>query len=317
MKRVILDVDTGVDDAQAILLALKSPELKVEAITTVCGNVQVDKTSQNTLKVLELAGAENIPVAKGANKPLACSPHFTEFAHGKDGLANTNLPCPRNAPVKESAVDMIIRMVTENPGRITLISLGPMTNIAIALSKEPQLAANISGIVIMGGSYGVGSYGYGNITPVAEFNVWADPEAAWIVFHSGIAMTAVGLDVTQDPAASLSEKHLARFVSAGTPVADFVAKLSKYRMSALGGLSRLHDPMAVAVAVDKSLALTERLFVDVETSGKITRGMTVADRRPPWRRKLMRTTEEANVEICTSVDGKRFLDFFVDRLTQK
>lgn len=316
MKRVILDVDTGVDDAQAILLALRSPELKVEALTAVSGNVHVDKTSINNLRVLEVAGVKDIPSAKGAAKPLVAEPHFAEFAHGKDGLGNTNLPPPKLKLSKKDAVDTIVSMIMENPGEITLVPVGPLTNIAIAVLKEPRIAERVKEVVIMGGSYAVTPYGYGNMTSVAEFNVWADPEAAWIVFHSGMKMTAVGLDLTQDPSNCLREEHLERFASAETSVADFVIKLSRFRMKSLGGLSRLHDPMAVAVTIDRSLVKTEKLFVDIETSGAVTRGMTVADRRPQWRRKLI-GAEEPNVEVCTWIDGKRFLELFIDRLTRK
>jgi len=206
LRRVILDVDTGVDDALAILLALASPELGVEAITTVDGNIDVGRTTLNTLKVLEMAGVRDIPVAMGTSRPL--SPRGSErmlvegevieggkYFHGRDGLADLGLPPPRLEASREHAVDLMIRLLEEAVGEITIITLGPLTNLAVALLREPEMTEMIEEHIMMGGWFALTPYSHGNVTPVSEFNIWHDPWAAWIVFHSGMKTTAVGLDV--------------------------------------------------------------------------------------------------------------------------
>lgn len=303
-------MDTGVDDAMAILLAVKSPELKVEAITTVSGNVHVDKTSENSLKVLEIAGMGDIPVAKGMERPLVRRLETGEAYHGKDGLGDTDLPPPRLGLHPKHAVELLIEKVMSYPGEITLIPTGPLTNVAKAFLREPRMIERIKGIILMGGAFAVTSYGHGNVGPVSEFNVWCDPEAARIVFRSGLPITAVGLDVTADPSACLSEKYLRRFRSIDTPIAKLIVKLSEFRLG-LARSIRLHDPLAVAVAIDGSLVKTKKYWVDVETKGEITRGETVADRRPRWRWR----DKVPNVDVCYGVDGERFLDLFTNRLT--
>jgi len=190
--RLILDTDPGVDDAMAILLALRSPELQVEAITPVAGNVPLEFTLPNALKLVEIAGRTDVPVAGGARHPLVRKLVTGEHVHGNNGLAGVEFPEPKIKPVAESAPEMIRRIVKANPGEITVVAVGPLTNVALALRDDPGLAEKIKSIVIMGGSLSGG-----NVTPAAEFNLYVDPEAARIVFDAGVPLTMVGLDVTR------------------------------------------------------------------------------------------------------------------------
>src|SRR5579862_7414849 len=191
-RRIIIDTDPGVDDAMAIFLALRSPELKVEAITPVAGNVPLELTLPNALRLVEIAGRRDIPVAAGASAPLVRRLVTARYAHGENGLGGVDFPAPSLKPVSESAVEMIRRIVRSSPGEITVVALGPLTNVATALKADPELAKMIRAIVLMGGSLSGG-----NITPAAEFNFYVDPEGARIVFDAGVPITMVGLDVTR------------------------------------------------------------------------------------------------------------------------
>jgi len=310
-KPVIMDVDVGVDDALAIMLAYRSPELKVRAITTVSGNVHVDKTSVNALRVLEALGASEIPVAKGMAKPLLRELEIAEEFHGKDGLGNSSLPTPKLQLDHRHAVDLLIEETNANPKKLTVIATGPLTNIATALLREPRLAENVQNLVIMGGAYGVTPYGYGNANPVAEFNIYVDPEAASIVFKSGIPLKAVGLDVTTDPKATLTKDLYEKIEQVGTELSGFVALITRELMSRHGYV-HLHDPMAVAIVVDPTLVTTREHHVDVETVSSLSRGQTIADRRD-WLPELLR--QKPNASICTGIDGQRFLEMFLERVT--
>ncbi len=313
MKRIILDVDTGIDDAMAILLAINSPELEIEAITTVSGNVHVNKTSVNTLKVLEIAGVNNIPVARGMSKPILRELKTAEYVHGRDGLADLNLPMPRLKLYPKHGVDVIIECAKEAQGDITLVTTGPLTNVAMAILKEPEIVDWVKEMVVMGGAYGLTPYGYGNASPVAEFNIWCDPEAAKIVFESEIPITAVGLDVTMDPSAALTLDHLKELSSSNKPIPRFVAKLGYFYTERLKETRvYLHDPLTVAVAIDKSIVSTSKLPVAVEICGELTVGQTIIDRR-----KYLSTLDNRRwsiVDICSKVDGTKFLKMFMERI---
>ncbi|MBV8342176.1 MAG: nucleoside hydrolase, partial [Gammaproteobacteria bacterium] len=209
--RVIIDTDPGVDDALALFLALKSPELKVEAITPVAGNVELEVTLSNALKLLEIAGRTDIPVAAGASRPIRRRLVTAASWHGSNGLAGVEFPRPRIKPVDESAPQVIRKLVHEFPHELSIVAIGPLTNVALALREEPELAKLIQGITIMGGSLSGG-----NITPAAEFNSYVDPEAAQTVYGSGAPITMIGLDVTRKTA--LREEHIARLESARNPM---------------------------------------------------------------------------------------------------
>jgi len=310
-REAVLDVDPGIDDALALILALRSEELEVSAVTTVFGNVELEKTTRNALRVMELLGVE-VPVAKGRARPLKGKRVEAYHIHGRDGLGGASLPLGRRKPERISAVDLIIdRAMSAGRRGLTLIATAPLTNIASALLKEPRIAGRVDRLISMGGAFGLTPYGYGNQTPTAEFNIYADPEAAKIVYHSGIKITAVGLDVTMNPRACLQKEHYDELLRAGSATARFAAEATRGLMRRFGSVA-LHDPLAVAVAVDPSLVKTERFYVDVETEGELTRGQTVVERRE-W----VRPRKKPNAEVCVEVDGERFLDLFMDRVARR
>jgi inosine-uridine nucleoside N-ribohydrolase len=306
LRHVIIDTDPGVDDALALLLALSSPELQVEGITTVVGNVSQEKANKNALRILEFLGLESIPVCRGAERPLIEEPRSAEYIHGPEGLGCARLPEPGLKPDDRSAVELILEKAGELDGRLTLIAVGPLTNIAAAILAEPGLPEMVDTLIIMGGAYGVTPYGFGNVSPAAEFNIWHDPEAAKIIFNAGFRLTAIGLDVTTDPRNRMSPQLFQEIEGLNTDRGRLVADLSRDLVSRFNGLS-LHDPLAVAAAIDSTLIETRGMHVDVETRGELTRGMTVTDRRP-WSRV------EANAEVAVDVDSERFLRLFMDRV---
>src|ERR1700736_2957610 len=271
--RVILDTDPGVDDALALLLAMRSPELKIEAITPVAGNVPLDLTLPNALRMVEIAGRTDIPVAAGARAPLMRRLVTATYAHGENGLGGTVFPEPKTRPVAEPAAEYIGRHVRKYPGEVTLIPIGPLTNIATALKLDTELAGMVRGIVLMGGSLSGG-----NITPAAEFNIYVDPEAARIVFQSGIPITMVGLDVTRRT--SLTEDHVHLLEAAQNPVSQAAAKIARNAINhnrEQGFLvgPNMHDSLAVAGFLDPSLLKWKQYYVDVETVGELTAGETL------------------------------------------
>lgn len=321
-RRIILDVDPGIDDAMAILLAVRSPELHIEAVTVVAGNVVVNQGATNALALLELAGRSDIPVAKGAGAPLVRRLTTAEVIHGEMGLGETTLPKPRTKLDERHAVDVIIDIVRANPGAITLVPVGPLTNIALALLEEPELASMVPEIILMGGSIAGG-----NASAAAEANIHNDPEAAKIVFRSGIPITMVGLGATRQT--RITRDHLPALRRGDTPVGAYVADLADFylRFSERLGFegTALHDPLAVGMAIDKSLALEmAATHIDVETKGELTVGETVANRSLYLEtladvgdrdRLVSFPRVEANADVPTLVDRDRFLKMFLERLT--
>lgn len=308
-KLVIIDTDPGVDDALAILLALRSPELRVRALTVVHGNGPVDRCVVNARKILALAGRGDVPVVRGAERPLVRERLEGWAGHGPDGLAGIPLEPAAAPPPPASAARFLVDTLLSAPEPLTLVAIGPLTNVALALAAGPEARDRIAEIVVMGGAV----FCPGNRTPAAEFNVLADPEAAKMVLDSGVPLTLVGLDVTGR--AILGEPELRRLEAAGTPVASFVARAARYviphsrdRYGEPEGGMHLHDPLAVAVAVDRSLVRTRRLAVDVETAPGLSLGRTLADPAGLWGRP-------ATVEVCVEVDVERFLGLFLDRMT--
>ena len=205
MRHVLIDTDPGVDDALALILALRSPELKVEAITTVSGNLDIQTVSRNSLKLLEFLGVDNVPVAMGAAKPLCREPRRASDFHGNAGLGDAILPEPKLKPDSRTAFEAIREAAECYGEELTIVALGPLTNIAVNIMENPDVMDNASGLTIMGGAYGLTPYGIGNVNAVAEYNIWHDPEAAKVVFESGIPIKAFGLDVTSDPKNRLSK----------------------------------------------------------------------------------------------------------------
>lgn len=311
MKHVIIDTDPGVDDALALMLALNSPELEVEAITSIAGNVGLELATENALKMLEFLGVSDIPVAAGASKPLLRHASYSSEFHGKTGLGEAVLPRPQLVRDPRTAIELIIEEADQLGEELTIVSIGPLTNIASVILARPGIVNQIEGLVLMGGAFNLTPYGHGNVNAVAEFNVWHDPEAAKIVFNSGMPIKAVGLDVTTDPTNRLSKEMLEEIEGLGTHRSRLVVDLCRGLVRRCSGFS-LHDPLAVATVAESNLAKTERFKVDIETVGKATRGMTVVERR----HRLRVMGPEANVYVCTSVDSRRFHEMFVDRVVR-
>jgi purine nucleosidase len=301
MRHFLVDTDTGSDDAVALVMALTNQEIRVEAITVVAGNVPLEQGVQNALYTVELTGA-NVPVYQGMGSPLLRPHESAQHVHGSDGMGDIGLDVYGRTPASEHATDVIQETINRYPGEITLVTLGPLTNVALALLRDPSLAGKVSNCVIMGGT----GRGHGNVTPVAEYNIWVDPEAAQIVFESGMPITMVGWDVSYTYA-TLNEAEAARLRAVGTPLArfcvDIQAALIKFatETSGLDGFD-LPDPIAMAVAIDPSIVTeSKRLFVAIETGGAWCRGQTVVD-------VLGVTGRNPNVDVVVEASRERFLE---------
>ena len=306
MRQVVVDMDPGIDDALALILALKSPEVQILGITTVAGNAPVEMTAANARRVLECLNIESIPVAIGAANALN---HRLEDAlkyHGPDGLGNCNLPPPKQPLHAAKAWDFLARSVLDTPGEIALIATGPLTNVARAFKLHPELPGLLARLVLMGGAYGLTLYGRGNRTPYAEFNIWQDPEAAHIVFNSGANVFAVGLDVTMDPEASLTGQHLEQMRTRHTPAAHLVAQLVEYEVE-YHGCCPMHDPLALAVLLDTSLFEFTLAKVEVMGGNDWDRGVT----------RILSSGSSQSIHVASGVDGPRFLQLFLSRILEE
>jgi inosine-uridine nucleoside N-ribohydrolase len=308
VKRIILDTDPGVDDALAFMLAFASPELSVEAVTTVAGNVSHEKAHRNAKQLLEFLGRADVPVCAGAEKPLLRETRNAEEFHGRTGLGDASLPEPRMRTDPRNATQVIHQKADELGKDLTLVAIGPLTNVATAILSDPSLPGAVNGLVIMGGAFGLTPYGVGNANAVAEFNIWHDPEAAKIVFGSGIPMVCAGLDTTTHPEYRMSPAMFEEIKARNTRKSMLVADLCGGIVRRFNGFS-LHDPMAVAYAVDHTIFRTERHRVDVETDGELTRGMTIVDRR-----RFHRAQGPANAEIIVEADAARFHRLITERV---
>jgi purine nucleosidase/pyrimidine-specific ribonucleoside hydrolase len=315
MKRVLLDCDPGTDDSMAIIFAIKSEELKVEAISCVSGNLTADKTSRNALKILDLIGADEIPVAKGMMTPLV-RPHPRDpFSHGADGLGNTGLPESRRKLDPRFAPDLIIDTIRSFPNEIMYIGTGPMTNLALALLKAPDIANLIQHAFLIAGAFGFNQYSRVYATgdnPVSEWNVYVDPEAAKIVFHSGLPITAIGVDVFTHPQVNFREEHLQAFRQANNKESRYVLDLVDFI------LSRDYQPycvqidtMAVAAAIDGTIVLSKKVHADIETKSDLTLGQTVTDVRAyhGW-------DHLPQIEAAYDFNYSRYLCLLVDAITK-
>jgi pyrimidine-specific ribonucleoside hydrolase len=304
---VVLDVDTGVDDALAILLAVRSPALDLRAITCVAGNTDVDNVVANTLKALDAAGAGDIPVARGAATPLIEPVRPARHVHGDDGMADLKLPAPAREPVGEHAVELLRRTIADGP--ITLVTLAPLTNIALLLRTHPEVADQLERIVVMGGTAVVG-----NATASAEFNIRHDPEAAAIVFSAGVPITMYGLDVFYEP--TIDPPTADRLAASAEPGAQLAGRLMQYQVDRYRGGGTLGDAGAVAAVIDPGGLRTERYPVRVELGGTFTRGQTVVDRRD-WAGDLDNDPYVAShpqpglVDVALGVDAARYCALFL------
>ena len=321
--RIILDTDPGVDDAMAIFLALRSPELKVEAITVVAGNVPLSLTLPNALRLLEIARRPEIPVAAGAAAPLVRRLVTAKYAHGNNGLGGVEFPEPKLKPVSESAVQLMCRTVRANPGEISIVAVGPLTNVATALSSDPGLAAKIRSIVVMGGSLTGG-----NVTPSAEFNFYVDPEAARIVFASGVPLTMVGLNVTNR--VLMREEQIRVLEAAQYPMSQAAGKIMRATLDRwikerqLTGFG-MHDPVTLAYVIDPTIVTLKDYYVQIETSGEFTAGESVAYSRAPRMSPPMSNGLPApespevefkpNCKVAVEADADKFFRLLLSRLT--
>jgi purine nucleosidase len=299
--RLLIDTDTGSDDAVALVMALKHPETTVEVVTVVAGNVPLEQGTQNALYTLELCGSD-VPVFRGAGTPLLCPPMSAQEVHGLDGMGDIGLPLSGREPAPGHAVDVLVERIGVSPGELTLVTLGPLTNVALALLRDPSIADKVRNCVMMGGT----GQGPGNVTPVAEYNIWADPEAAKVVFESGMPLTMVGWDISHEYAV-FGPEDSARLRGIGTPLAEFCVDIQRVldawarENTRLAGFD-LPDPIAMAVALNPAVATgTRRLVVVVETGGLWSRGQTVVDH-------LGVTGREPNVEVVTEASRGRFME---------
>jgi inosine-uridine nucleoside N-ribohydrolase len=305
-QRIVHDCDPGHDDAIAMLLAARSPRLKLEAITTVAGNQTLDKTSRNAMGVCSLAGIRDVPIAAGMDRPLVREQHTAPEIHGASGLDGPALPEPDMALAPVHAVDLLIDLLLRSEGDIALVATGPLTNVATAIRREPRIVPKIQRIVLMGGAIGLGNWP----SPGAEFNIFVDPEAAHVVFTCGRPVTMVPLEITHQAQATPAVRE--RIRALGSPVARLVDDLLEFfaemYLKVFGFLAPpVHDPCAIAHVIDPTILTTKPMRVDVELRGEFTAGHTVCDvhgitGRPP------------NVEVAVAIDVARFWDLLIETL---
>ncbi|UIN50164.1 nucleoside hydrolase [Bacillus safensis] len=302
-KKLILDVDTGIDDAIGILLAVKSKQFDILGITTVCGNVSVDAATLNTCKVLELVEADNIPVIKGSATPLLRAPHYEHRVHGEDGIGGALKDVrPKKTADAGFAPDFIIEQVLQYSNQVTLVLTGPLTNLALAVKKCPELIHHVKEVIFMGGVV----KGQGNVSPVAEFNTYADPEAAKLVLDAGFpSLTQVGLDVTRqvlltdERIDAIQNETLAAYIRESTSI-------YRQRYFERNGVwaCAMHDPLAVSLAINKELVSTQAFHVEVETKSEFCDGQMICDFQHQWEK-------ERNVQVCMNVDDEAFFDLLI------
>lgn len=305
-NRILIDSDPGIDDALAILLALSNREIQLEGITIVHGNCSADQGVVNALSILELAGAGQIPVLKGLERPLVNPPLFAPETHGSGGLGYAELPFPEREPGDEHAVDFLIRKLLAAPGEITVVAVGPLTNLAVAFRKEPAVIPAVREVISMGGAFKHG----GNTTPLAEFNVFADPHAAHIVYHSGASIRLVPLDVTYQ--CVLTESNVNTLQELESPISDFIADATRFYMEfhdSYQGVKGcvINDPLALALAFQADLCRYRDLYINVDISGGVSTGKTYAD--------YYRMEEQPpNAKVALEVNAEEFIQTFVNSM---
>jgi purine nucleosidase len=310
-RAFLIDTDVASDDAVALIMALRASDVRVVAITTVAGNVEVEQATRNALYTVELCGA-SVPVFVGADKPLKRVHQSATWFHGRDGLGDHGYPAPRQKPEKLHAVDAIIDAIDANPGMV-VVTLGPLTNLALALTRKPGIAAQVGRCVVMGGA----PCCEGNVTPAAEYNIWVDPEAARIVMLSGLSVEMVGWQTCRGDAV-LSEADITRVLEFNNPVAQFAIECNSRAREAYKEQTRedgisLPDPVAMSIALDPTIGNQwSEHYVDVETRSELTRGMTVVDRlnvavdernQAVWAEVLRKGSK---TKICWTIDSRRW-----------
>ena len=305
-KRILFDTDPGIDDSLAILLALASPELALEGLVTVHGNCSLKQATTNGLAVLELAGAGHIPLAQGCDLPLVQPSLLAAETHGETGLGYAKLPAPLIQPIGQHGCDFLIEQVMSNPGEFTLVAVGPLTNVALAILQEPRFVTALKELIIMGGAI----RHEGNQTALAEFNTYVDPHAAHIVFHAGIPTTLVPLDVTYQ--CMLTASDVARLLRIDSPITRFVKQTTDFYMEyhdAYQGIQGciINDPLALALAFAPELCDYQELPVDVDISGGVSLGKTFAD-------FFNYHKKPANMRVALGVRPREFIELFLERM---
>jgi purine nucleosidase len=305
-KRILFDTDPGIDDSLAILLALASPELTVEGVSVVHGNCSVDQALTNALSVLELAGASHIPVAHGFSLPLVQPSLLAPETHGNAGIGYATLPSPTARPIHQHSIDFLIEKIMSAPGEISLVCIGPLTNVAVALRKEPGIIKAVREVIIMGGAI----RHQGNTSPLAEFNVYVDPHASHMVYHSGMPITLVPLDVTYQ--CILTKADVERLLRIQSPVSQFIADATRFYMEYHDEYQQIegciiNDPLALALTFAPGLCDYEEHHVDVDLSGGVSLGKTFAD-------FYKVNKQPANMRIALGVRAREFIELFLERM---
>jgi purine nucleosidase len=306
-KRIWIDTDPGIDDAMTLLLTAASPEVELIGVSVVHGNIPLSSAVRNGLSMLELAGLGHVPLYAGAERPLLREPFFATYIHGNSGLGDAQLPEPQLRPMAGAAIDALIAAALERPGELTLIAIGPLTNVALALRKEPRLASALAEVIIMGGALRVP----GNTTPLAEFNIYVDPHAAQIVCDSGVKLTVMPWDITKD--VRISAADLAGPTARGGRIFRFLTDATAVSMAANvkrlnTASSAVNDPAALVLAFLPELAELVPINLQVETASELTIGATVADFRNM-------TGRPHNAQAAVAFDTPRFLALFFERMT--
>ena len=304
--RIILDTDPGIDDALAILLALAEPRVSLEAITVCYGNCSLDQGVLNALSILELAQADHLPIARGADRPLVQPLLLAPETHGNSGLGYAQLPSPELLPDPTPAVTLLTERILANPGEITVVAVGPLTNLALALRTEPRLLEAIKDVYIMGGAIRYD----GNTTPQAEFNAYSDPHAAHIVFHSGLPITLVPLDVTYQVV--FTSDDLSRLQKLEVPLTRFIADATRFYMEFHDEYQQIsgcviNDPLALAITYLPELVDCQELYVDIDISGGVSMGKTYADFYGLLEKK-------PNMQVALDVRPREFMEHFLERM---
>jgi inosine-uridine nucleoside N-ribohydrolase len=302
---ILIDCDPGHDDAIALLLALASPEVELLGVTTVAGNQTLAKTTVNALKVLDFVGRADVPVAAGADRPLVRDPYVATYVHGESGLEGPELPDPSGRPVEQHAVDFLAARLLASDRPVTIVPVGPLTNVALLLARHPEAMERIERVVLMGGAIAEG-----NVTPAAEFNIWADPEAAARVFASGLDVAMIGLDVTHRALLRDADAERLRGMGrTGRMVAELYDYFHRFHARTYGfDGSPIHDAVAVAHVFRPGLVETRERHVAIECGSELCRGRTVVDL---WRR----TENEPNAHVGVGIDGDAFVELLLERLS--
>ncbi|KAF8103984.1 hypothetical protein N665_0181s0007 [Sinapis alba] len=315
-KKIIIDTDPGIDDAMAIFVALKSPEVDVIGLTTIYGNVYTTLATRNALHLLEVAGRTDIPVAEGTHKTImnGTKLRIADFVHGKDGLGNQNFPPPKGKPIEKSAPEFLVEQAKLHPGEITVVALGPLTNIALAVQLDPEFSKNVGQIVLLGGAFAVN----GNVNPASEANIFGDPEAADIVFTCGADVIAVGINVTHQVIMTADDRD--KLASSNGKLAQYLCKILgvyySYHLDAyeIEGVY-LHDPTTILAAFLPSLFTYTEGVVRVQTNG-ITRGLTLLYNNRKRFEEVNEWSDKPSVKVAVTVDAPAVLKLIMDRLME-